>query len=98
MKRPVYNLGIDVQTKSKTALISRLRALKTTLWCVDGGVYFYGEVQPYSQVHLDTYMTESQLDNWLYGTKGVEYVGTFVRKTDEERALEFERLRAPMPA
>ena len=83
MSRPVYALGIDVQTKSLKALIAKLRGLKTTVWCVDGGRYFYGEVQPYSQVHLDTFMTESQLDNWLYtSAKGIEYVGTFVRETE----------------
>jgi hypothetical protein len=69
-------LGIDVPTKGKKETIRRLRRLKTTIEVSDGGVYW--EDRYYSQIHIDTTWTEEQLDDWLYRTKGIEYVGTFV--------------------
>ena len=73
----VYELGIDVETKHKRKLITRLRSLKTTVMVEDGGEY--REDRHISQVHIDTTWNESQLDDWLYRTKGIEYIGTFMR-------------------
>lgn len=75
-------LGIDVRTKDKARLMARLRGLVSTVSVQDGGTYH--EDPSYSQVWLDTSKTEGELDAWLYGTKGIEYVGTFERKSDEE--------------
>lgn len=71
----LHRLGIDVETRFKATLISRLRALKSTKQVGDGGEYHWD--RNFSQVWLETEMTEDQLDDWLYATKGVNYVGTF---------------------
>lgn len=71
------NLGIDVKTKDKAHLIRRLRALKTTDTVEDGGMYH--EDRSYSQVWLTTEWSEKELDDWLYRTKGINYIGTFER-------------------
>lgn len=71
-------LGIDVATKDKSKLIVRLARLKTTTSVVDGGQY--SQDRNLSQVHIDTTWTEAELDDWLYSTKGIEYVGTFSRE------------------
>jgi len=72
-------LGIDVETKDRRALINRLKRLNTTVAVYDGGKYH--QDHNYSQVHLDTVWTEEQLDNWLYKIKTpFGYVGTFTRK------------------
>ena len=73
----MYQRGIDVETRHKGLLIHRLRALKTTESVEDGGEYY--EDRNYSQVWLTTSWTEKELDDWLYRTKGIEYVGTFER-------------------
>jgi hypothetical protein len=70
-------LGIDVLTKDKNLLMSRLDALRTTLDVVDGGTY--REDRHYSQIHLDTLWAESELDDWLWRTNQ-NYVGTFSRE------------------
>ena len=72
------HFGIDVYTKDKAKLITRLKGLVTTITATDGGAY--REDKNLSQVHLTTNKTEAQLDAWLYKTKGIEYVGIFERK------------------
>jgi len=73
------HLGIDVRTKDDKKLIAALKRLKSTESVIDGGMY-HDEIG-YSQVHVDTTMTEDMLDDWLYRVKhGAEYVGVFVRK------------------
>lgn len=76
-----YHLGIDVRTKDKKKLITRLRGLVSTVSVDDGGEY--REDQSYSQVWLTTHKTEKELDEWLYKTRGIEYIGTFTRKEEE---------------
>ncbi len=71
------HLGIDVETKDKFKIIARLSKLKTTRAVTDGGMY--NEDHKYSQIQIDTDWTEAELEDWLYRTKGIEYVGTFVR-------------------
>ena len=73
-------LGIDVPTKGVKQLIRRLKALKTTEFVVDGGAY--REDRSISQVLLDTSWTEKELEDWLYRTKGVDYIGVFVRRAE----------------
>ena len=78
-KETVYSLGIDVLTKDKKKLITRLAKLKTTISVTDGGEYSMD--RHYSQIHIDTHMTEEQLDNWLYKVKhNADYQGTFHRR------------------
>jgi len=78
-KEVVFSLGIDVRTKDKKKLITRLARLKSTVSISDGGEYSMDRT--YSQIHIDTHMTEEQLDNWLYRVKhGADYQGTFHRR------------------
>lgn len=73
-----HKLGIDVRTKNAKELVRRLSALVTTLEVSHGGEY--REDRTCSQVHVTTYMTESQLDNWLYtACTGIEWLGVFQR-------------------
>lgn len=74
----MFSLIIDVATKDKKKLMRRLRALKSTMSCEDGGEYH--EERYYSQVHLETALTEQNVDDWLYKTKGFDYVGVTERK------------------
>ena len=71
------NLGIDTKTKGKKALISRLKALKTTISVCDGGEYC--QDRSLSQIHISTSWTEEELENWLYNAKNVDYIGVFKR-------------------
>ncbi len=75
------HFGIDVRTKDKRVLIARLKGLVSTVRVSDGGVY--REDASYSQVHITTNKSEKELDDWLYSTKGIEYVGVFERKEPE---------------
>jgi hypothetical protein len=69
---------IDVETKHKAVLIRALRKLRTTQSVVDGGIY--REDKMYSQVHLETTLTENQVDEWACRVKaGVGYVGVAER-------------------
>jgi len=78
-KLTVNSLGIDVATRDVKKLIGKLSRLKTTDSVVNGGMYLMGK--NYSQIHIDTLMTENQLDDWLYTVDhGADYVGVFVRK------------------
>jgi hypothetical protein len=70
-------LGIDVQTRDIKVVMRRLGRLKSTESIASGGAY--REDQSYSQVHVDTSMSEDELDHWLWKTKGVDYVGVFDR-------------------
>lgn len=71
----VNKFGIDVETKDKKNLIRRLKRLKSTMSVTDGGCYH--EDLNYSQVWIETTKESYELDNWLYDTKGVDYVGTW---------------------
>jgi hypothetical protein len=73
-------IGIDVETQFKNNLIRRLNRLKSVVLAEDGGMYH--QDLTYSQVLVETAMTEDELDDWLYRTNGVEYTGTFpVKRT-----------------
>lgn len=74
------HFGIDVLTKDKRKLMTRLRGLVSTVSVADGGEYREDSI--YSQVWLTTNKTETQLDAWLYKTKGIEYVGVFKREEE----------------
>lgn len=74
------HFGIDVLTKDKRKLMTRLRGLVSTVSVADGGEY--REDSSYSQVWLTTNKTETQIDAWLYKTKGIEYVGVFKREEE----------------
>jgi hypothetical protein len=68
-------LGIDVETKDAASLINRLKQLKSTELVLNHGMY---HADPsYSQVHVVTSKFENELEDWLYRTKGVNYVGVF---------------------
>lgn len=73
-------LGIDAPTKAVPNLVKRLKRLKTTDFVTDGGAY--REDRSISQVLIDTAWTEKELDDWLYRTKGVDYIGTFERSPE----------------
>ena len=67
--------GIDVTTNDAQRLIVRLSRLKSTINVEHGGVYH--QEPGYCQVHLTTTWTHSDLDDWLYGTSGIDYVGSY---------------------
>ena len=71
-------LGIDAPTKGVKQLVRRLKQLKTTDFATDGGAY--REDMSISQVLLDSSWSEKELEDWLYRTKGVDYIGVFVRR------------------
>jgi hypothetical protein len=72
-----HKLGIDVDTCDAKKLKGRLKKLKSTASIE--GPYIYHQDVGYAQLHLETTMTEAELDNWLYTTKhGCGYVGVFV--------------------
>lgn len=77
VSRIMNKLGIDAPTKGVKALIRRLKRLKTTECVVDGGAY--REDMSDGQVLIDTSWTEKELEDWLYRTKGIDYIGVFVR-------------------
>jgi hypothetical protein len=64
---------IDTCTADKNNLIRRLKALKSTISCEDGGVYH--EDKSFSQVWLETNWNEDDVERWLYETKGINYIG-----------------------
>jgi hydrogenase maturation factor HypE len=73
----INTFGIDVETKAKNNLIRRLKALKATKEVTDGGIYH--QAPECSQVHIATEWDEEKLENWLWATKGVDYIGVFAR-------------------
>lgn len=81
--KKIHSLGIDVLTASKDKVITRLKALKSTVSVSDGGEYH--EDPCYSQVHIETTMSEGKMDDWLYGdfVHHKDYVGVFERKEKE---------------
>jgi hypothetical protein len=72
----VNKFGIDVETASQSTLMRRLKALRSSVTVTDGGHYMM--CPGYSQVIVETTKTETELDDWLYKTKGIEYIGIFV--------------------
>ncbi|MFX1710715.1 hypothetical protein [Stutzerimonas stutzeri] len=80
-KAPTYRLGIDVETHSASTLVRRLAPLKTTMSVSKAGAY--REDPGYTQVWVDTRMTEAELEDWLYRAKGIDYVGVWQRREDQ---------------
>ncbi|MDH1555929.1 hypothetical protein N5E86_15860 [Stutzerimonas stutzeri] len=80
-KAPTYRLGIDVETHCANALVRRLAQLKTTFNISNAGAY--REDPGYTQVWVDTRMTEEKLEDWLYRAKGINYVGVWQRREDQ---------------
>lgn len=71
-----HKLGIDVRTKNANELVRRLKGLSSTVEVRFGGEYWMDRTC--CQVHVTTYMTESQLDNWLYtACTGIDWLGVF---------------------
>ena len=76
-------LGIDAYTKDKCKLINRLAALKTTTSVEMGGEYHND--RSLCQIHITTSWTEKELEDWLYKTKGIDYLGVFTRENVNEQ-------------
>lgn len=83
-KTPTYRLGIDVETRCVANLKKRLGDLKTTFALHNAGAY--REDPAYTQIWVDTRMTEEQLEEWLYRAKGIDYVGVWERREDQVAA------------
>jgi hypothetical protein len=79
-QKRINKLGVDCETHDKKELIGRLGKLKTTVTVEDGGMYH--QDKEYSQIWIDTTMTEEELDCWLFETKFKDAIpiGVFVRK------------------
>lgn len=72
-------LGIDVETYTAKRLYARLRRLKSTVSISIAGPY--RECREDCQLHIDTMMTEDQLEHWLWKTNhGADYIGVFTRR------------------
>ena len=72
-------LGIEVDTLTAKRLYARLRRLKSTVAISIADPF--QECREYCQLHIDTTMTEDQLDHWLWKTNhGADYVGVFTRQ------------------
>jgi len=69
-------IGIDVFTRDKEKLMTNLKGLTGTYDIRDGGRYH--EDPAYSQIHIDTSLSEVEVEQWLYRTNQ-PYVGTFAR-------------------
>lgn len=80
----VQHLGMDVKTTSAKKIIKLLEAQKNTVLIESMGQY--REDPSCTMVFIDTYWSEEQLDAWLYKTKGIDYIGTFVRRPDQRIA------------
>lgn len=77
MNNPTREFIIDCTTADKAKLVRRLAALKSTVEARDGGEY--REDRTLSQVHVTSSKTEEELDDWLYSTKGIDYLGVVER-------------------
>lgn len=73
----INTFGIDVETQDRNNLIRRLKRIKATKDVTDGGVYSMDS--DYAQVHITTEWDMDKLENWLWATKGVNYIGVFAR-------------------
>ena len=75
-------LGVDIDTSGVKLLISKLNELDSIKSACDGGMYH--EDKTISQVHVETTLTEDELDNWLYSKasypREIEVYGTFERQ------------------
>lgn len=67
-------LGIDVKTNNARRIRTNLLKLKTVV-SVEGP-HMYREDNSYSQLIVETEMSENELEKWLYNGN-YDYVGTF---------------------
>lgn len=79
------NYIIDMRTKDQNKTIAALRMLKTTLDVQDGGMYH--QDNSYSQIWLESVLTEDQIDDWLY-RRGFDYVGVVEDTRTEDKRTE----------
>tara|TARA_B100001559_G_scaffold296902_1_gene280315 strand:- start:3017 stop:3292 length:276 start_codon:yes stop_codon:yes gene_type:complete len=77
-KTLINRFGIDVESHSASLLMHRLGGVKPTYSIYHAGAY--REDLGYSQVWVDTRWTEQELEAWLDKSKGIDYVGIWVRK------------------
>lgn len=76
----IHRLIIDVYTKSIRSVINRLKVLKSTISVQDGGQYCH--CSDYSQVWIETIKSLEEMEDWLYKTKGVDYIGVVEDKEE----------------
>lgn len=81
-KDKINSLGIDVATNGIKLLISKLINIKSVKAVSDGGMYHMDKT--ISQVHIETTMTEDQLDDWIYNV-------SFPREVDIHGIFEIKR-------
>ncbi|MDH1236498.1 hypothetical protein [Stutzerimonas stutzeri] len=80
-KTAINRFGIDVETHCASVLVHRLGGLKSTYSIHHAGAY--REDRGYSQVWVDTRWTEQELEAWLDKSKGIDYVGVWVREENQ---------------
>lgn len=71
------SLIIDIATSDVSKMIKRLKGLVSTLAASNGGEY--REDNGFSQIRLESTRTEKEVDDWLYSTKGMNYIGVVER-------------------
>lgn len=64
---------IDVPTRAAYNTLRRLQHLKTTYRAETKGKYV--EDASVTQLFIETKWTEDELEQWLYKSKGVDYIG-----------------------
>jgi hypothetical protein len=64
---------LDTETKTARSLLGRLRKKKGIIACNFGGMYHMDKTL--CQLHILSDLTEGDLDEWLYKTKGINYIG-----------------------
>lgn len=76
-------LAVDVKTNDVKRLVGRLKRLKSVIAVRGGGPYWSDPF--YSQVWVDTEMSEADLDDWLYRVNhGCECFGVFERRKGDD--------------
>ena len=76
--KTTHSLGVDVATCDAKKLMRELSQRKTTL-SVEGP-FPYRQENTSAQIHIETTLSESELDDWLWRVHHkCDYVGVFQR-------------------
>lgn len=72
-----HSLGIDCTVEAKYELMIELAWQREITSIQDGGEY--SEDPDYTEVHVETTWSESELDRWLCNNSQAEWLGVFSR-------------------
>ena len=69
----IHSFFVDVETSSVQVAFKTLGKLKTTLRLENDGSY--NEDKSCSRLYLETTWSEEQLEEWLWRTNHIDYIG-----------------------